>query len=546
MCTYASLLTFQNILKIAVTKKIILILFLLNLTTAFLTLRAQVVPSIQWEKSLGGSESDKATSVEQTFDGGFIVAGYSRSNDGDVSGNHGGYDYCIMKLDQNGLLLWQRTFGGSDDDEPNTIHETSDSGYIIAGYTFSSDGDVTVNHGGEDYWIVKLNKNGDLDWQKSFGGNSLDEGNTILPLSTGGYLVAGTTHSNNGDVAGNHGGNDYWILKLNSDGNLVWQRTFGGSSYDVAHAVAETTDDKYIIQGWTKSTDGDVLENHGSDDFWILKLDTNGDLLWQKSLGGMFNEEGHYIQQLPDGGFIAGGYTNSNDNDVSGNHGSYDYWITRLDSVGNLLWQKCLGGSSTERSYNFDVTSDGGCIISGYSESNDGDVTVNYGVHDFWIAKLNAFGDLVWQESLGGSGIDIPYSIQQTSDNGFIIAGGSESNDGDVTGNHGQEDFWIMKLTSDLPTIADAFSKSTVSLFPNPVHNELLIKIYDHQYSIFSYQPVRICNAQGMIISLPVISIDYAANEILINTEKLSPGMYFIQSFDHNLNHLMKGKFIKV
>ncbi|MDR2351801.1 MAG: T9SS C-terminal target domain-containing protein [Deltaproteobacteria bacterium] len=404
-------------------------------------------PRIEWQKLFGGSESDSALSIQQTSDGGYIIAGYSDSNDGDVTGNHGKDDYWIVKLDSMGTLKCQKSFGGSEIDQAYSIHQTSDGGYIIAGYSSSYDGDVTGNHAYEDYWIVKLNSLGTLQWQKSLGGNGTDRAYSIQQTSDGGYIIAGISNSNNGDVTGDHMKGDYWIVKLDSLGTLQWQKSFGGSRRDFAYCIQQTSDGGYIIAGESWSNDGDVTGNHGKGDYWIVKLDSLGILQWQKSFGGSNQDFPYSIQQTSDGGYIVAGESWSNDGDVTGNHRQQNYWIVKLDSLGILQWQKSLGGSDSEQANSIQQTSDGGYIIAGHSESNDGDVTGNHGKNDYWIVKLNSQGTLQWQKSFGGSGSDSATSIQQTSDGGYIIAGSSYSNDGDVKGNPGKyNDYWIVKL----------------------------------------------------------------------------------------------------
>src|ERR1043165_357284 len=182
------------------------------------SLQAQV-PSIQWQKSFGGTGTDYAASIQQTTDCGYIVAGQSYSIDGDLTINHGLNDYWIVKLDTAGSLEWQTDLGGSDYDLANSIQQTSDGGYVVAGYSKSNDNDVSGNHGLNDFWVVKLDMNGSLSWQKSLGGSGVDMAHSIQQTSDGGYIVAGISNSNDNDVSGNHGDFDYWVVKLDVDGN---------------------------------------------------------------------------------------------------------------------------------------------------------------------------------------------------------------------------------------------------------------------------------------------------------------------------------------
>ena len=192
---------------------------------------------LEWQKCLGGSNGDLAESIQQTTDGGYIVAGHTSSNDGDVSGNHGGKDFWVVKVDRYGHLLWQKCLGGRQDDYAQDVQQTTDGGYVVAGYTWLSDGDVCGNHCQWDYWVVKLNESGNLVWQKCLGGRQDDYAQDVQQTKDGGYVVAGHACSNDGDVSGNHGNFDYWIVKLNSTGNLVWQKCLGGSGWDFAQSI---------------------------------------------------------------------------------------------------------------------------------------------------------------------------------------------------------------------------------------------------------------------------------------------------------------------
>jgi hypothetical protein len=258
------------------------------------------------------------------------VAGYTYSNNGDITGNHGTYDAWVAKISSTGSLQWQKALGGTSIDRAYSIQPTPDGGYIVAGETGSIDGDVTGNHGGHDAWVVKLSSTGSLQWQNSLGGTNNDIAYSIQPTSDGGYIVAGYTMSTGGDVTGYHGNQDVWVVKLSSTGSLQWQKALGGSSYDYALGIQPTTDGGYIMVGKTYSTDGDVTVNHGAYDAWVVKLNSTGSLLWQKTLGGMGDDGVLGIQPTPDGGYILAGDATSTDGDVTGNHGQYDAWVIKL------------------------------------------------------------------------------------------------------------------------------------------------------------------------------------------------------------------------
>ena len=432
-----------------------------------LKLNAQI--GVNWQKCLGGIGDEVASSIQQTSDGGYIIAGYTNSQNGDVSGNHGKTDSWIVKINSTGNLQWQKCFGGSEDDKATSIQQTSDSGYIFVGSTYSIDGDVVGNHGGMDSWIVKLNSIGAIQWKKCLGGSigpngedGIDEAVCVQQTSDGGYIISGNTNSTDGDFSDNHGDQDSWVIKLNSIGNLQWKKCLGGSKEEFATSIQQTSDGGYIIAGSTRSIDGDVSGNNGgvnAKDAWIVKINSSGTIQWQKCIGGSSGYNGwgdddfaSSIQQTSDGGYILAGHTNSQDGDVSGNHGLIDSWVVKLNSTSSIEWQKCLGGTNFDEAKSIKQTSDGGYIVAGYTMSNDGDITGNHGNTDSWVAKLNSNGSLQWQKLLGLSDYEGANCIQPTVDGGYIIAGYTNSKNathfyfGDVFGNHGGNDSWIVKL----------------------------------------------------------------------------------------------------
>ena len=372
-------------------------------------------------------------------------------------------------------IQWTKCLGGSASDFAYSIQQTTDGGYIAAGSTGSNDGDVWGHHGGSDSWIIKLNASGDTLFTRSLGGNSSDKANSIQQTSDGGYIIAGYTSSSDGDVWGSNGEIDSWIIKLNANLDTLWTKCLGGSSYEMAHSIQQTTDDGYITAGYTISNDGDVCGNHGYEDFWIVKLDAIGDTLWTKCLGGGNIDYANSIQQTTDGGYIAAGHTKSSNGDVLGNNGAFDAWIVKLNVSGDILWTKCLGGSDWDLAYSIQQTSDGGYIVAGETRSYDGDIWGNHGNYDSWIVKLNASGDTLWTKCLGGSDMDRFQSIQQTSDGGYIAAGYTSSSGGDVLGNHGAQDFWIVKLDASGDMVEEYNNKLNISIYPNPTTSLITI-----------------------------------------------------------------------
>ncbi len=481
---------------------------------------AQQAPVIQWQKCLGGTANDSAQSIQPTPDGGFIMAGYTFSNDGDVTGNHGS-DAWVVKLSSTGSLQWQKCLGGTSSNQAYSIQPTPDGGYIVAGFTSSTDGDVTGYHGGlgPDAWVVKLSSIGSLQWQKCLGGTSSDQAYSIQSTTDGGYILAGYTSSINGDVSGNHGGFDVWVVKLSSTGTLEWQKALGGTTNDYAYSIQTTADGGYILTGQTNSTNGDVTGNHGNGDAWVVKLSAMGALVWQKALGGSGIDYAQSIQPTPDGGCIMAGYTSSTDGDVTGYHGDSDAWVVKLSATGTIQWQKALGGTDTDSSTSIQITTDGGYILAGLTGSTDGDVSGNHGGIDAWVVKLSATGTLEWQKTLGGTGNDLAYDIQPTTDGGNILAFYTDSTNGDVTGNHGGNDAWVVKLGPELSTTG--FVKETLVVYPNPAKTLLTVQ-NNHQTP---FEKIIITDLTGKIV------LTQTAPNAQVNVAALANGLYILTAF---------------
>lgn len=420
---------------------------------------AEVVKTLEVgiNKCFGGNKKECAEVVCATKDGGSIIAGHTESEGGDVKGNHGKADCLIIKLNASGEIDWSKCYGGNEWEHVFSIVETSDGGYIFAGDAKSSDGDVVGLHevmkgfGSADAWVVKLDSKGDILWSKCLGGNEIDKASCVAQTSDGDYIVSGNTYSTDGDVTGFHGEaksavGDGWIVKLDAEGKIVWNKCIGGSQSDNAQYVQQTSDGGYIVAGYTESNDGDVKGNHGSSDFWLAKLDANGELLWNKCYGGKAYDWASSVQETKDGGFILAGNTSSTNGDVSGNHGGNDYWVVKVNANGNIEWSKCFGGSSDDWGpYSVEQTNDEGFIVAGYTESTDGDVSSKNEGKDYWIVKLDAKGSIEWNKCFGGSGNDLAKCVKQTTDGEYFVAGYTESFDS-LFNNRGMADFWILKL----------------------------------------------------------------------------------------------------
>ena len=421
---------------------------------------------IEWQNTIGGSWLDQLIFIQQTYDGGYILGGPSQSDIfGDVtdSGN-GSKDYWIVKVDPLGNIQWQNMIGGSGWDALESIEQIADGGYILGGWSNSpvsgdkSEDCIGGNCNYRDYWVVKVDSLGTIQWENTIGGFYIDCLRSIRKTTDGGYILGGDSDS---DIAGDksedsNGQNDYWIVKLDSMGSIQWQNDIGGGDYDNFESIQQTADEGYILGGWSSSNiSGDKTENsNGLSDYWIVKVDSIGTIQWQNTIGGGGDDRLNSIEQTSDGGYILGGFSNSN---ISGDktensNGLYDYWIVKVDSIGTIQWQSTIGGSLYDELNSIQQTNDGGYILGGTSSSSiSGDKVENgfFTTGDYWVVKVDSLGVIQWQNTIIGSFYDELNSIQQTNDGGYILGGSSLSDISmDKTENCiGSWDYWMVKLT---------------------------------------------------------------------------------------------------
>ena len=381
-------------------------------------------PPLQWQKTFGGIGWDEGRSVQQTSDGGYIITGFTRSF------GQGDADVYLVKTDSNGNDVWQKNYGGIGDDKGAVVHQTSDSGYIIAGQTDS------FGAGSSDVYLVKTDPNGNSIWQKTFGGASIDRAFSLQKTSDNGYIIAGYTLSSG---VGNY---DVYLIKTDTNGNKKWQKTFGGNDRDVGRSVQQTSDSGYVIAGYTQSY------GMGYHDVYLIKTNPNGDMQWQKTFGGSGNDIGDFVQQTADSGYIIVGNTRSY------GAGSEDVYLIKTDPNGNTIWQQTFGGIGFDEGRSVQQTSDGGYIIAGYTQLYD------TGRYDMYLIKTDPNGNSEWQKIYGGINGDIAKAVQQTSDGGYIIAGLSEF---EVLIPAGKGDVCLLKLCPDGTLSADFNCNGIVS-----------------------------------------------------------------------------------
>jgi hypothetical protein len=342
-------------------------------------------------------------------------------------------------------ILWEKSYGGKHADYLMDAKPTPDYGFILAGSSLSKkSGNKTEDNNGDlDYWIWKMNEEGELDWQKNFGGTGSDFLQSIALTNDAGYILAGISNSNKGfnKEADSKGQDDFWIIKLTATGSVEWQKTIGGSAQEKLSTIVQTKDGGYIIGGSSSSEPEEkqksitnpneathkTSEYFGNLDYWVVKLDRKGKIEWQKTYGGIYADELRSIEQTFEGGFIIGGYSNSpkSGNKADDNKGIGDYWILKTDAKGEIIWQKTIGGDKDDQLYVAHQTYDKGYILGGNSNSNASEEksSTNSEGTDFWVLKLDENGSIKWQETFNFGKYDILTSLVENDDHTYLIGG---------------------------------------------------------------------------------------------------------------------------
>lgn len=369
-----------------------------------------------WAATYGGANMDRAYSIQETRDGGYIVAGWTDSFVAVDKIKGRDRDVWILKLKPDGAVEWQKTYSGANDDEANSIQQTRDGGYIVAA--------CTLSFGDGDLWVLKLKADGTIDWQKAYWGEYPKVVESVQQTRDGGYIVAGKI------VFFAPKPSDVWLLKLRADGTVEWEKTYGGEKWDEAKSIQETRDGGYVVAGSTSSFGAE------DSDVWVLKLRSDGTIEWQKGYGGANGDGAESIHQTGDGGYIVVGKTQSFGTEGRGGE-IWDFWVLKLRPDGAIEWQKTYGGKGWDWARCIQETRNGGYIVAGS--------TASFGAGDFdlWVLKLRADGAVEWQKTYGGVKEDHAHAILETSDGGYIVAGETWSFGA------GEGDIWVLKLRPD-------------------------------------------------------------------------------------------------
>ncbi|CAN5636566.1 hypothetical protein BH10BAC2_BH10BAC2_43440 [soil metagenome] len=474
-------------------------------------------------------------------------------NSREASNGDNSFDYWVVKFDKQRNIQWNKTIGGRKDDVCNAVQQTTDGGYIVGGYSSSGANfdKTTTNRGFNDYWIVKLDAQGNIQWDKTIGGSSEDQLSALQQTTDGGYILGGWSGSGiSGEKSANSKGNqDYWVVKTDSSGNVQWDKTIGGSNFDYLNAVRQTTDGGYILGGRSLSNQSsDKTENsRGAEDYWVVKLNSNGNIEWDRTIGGTANDVLYALEQTKDNGYMLGGSSGSDisgektQNNWNAKNGYADYWVVKLNSSGSIQWGKTIGGTRADNLRSLQQTSDKGYILGGYSTSGiSGDKTekvkdtshlASYLTNDYWVVKLDSAGNKQWDKTIGGNSEDQLRCIKEVKPNSYLLGGASSSpvSFDKSEFNRYSLDYWIVRLDYQAP-VSKTSVKENISVtfitgknndftaYPNPAKSMLYIRINNAAV-------ISLNNAEGKTILQKTIN-----RSGTIDVSKFSAGIYYIKN----------------
>jgi len=359
-------------------------------------------PVVKWDHTFGGAKDEEAKAIIATADGGLAFCGWTASSD---SGKN---DAWIVRLNKEGQRLWEKTYGDSAADEATALAELKSGGFIVSGAK-------TIN-GKADAWLLRLDDRGELLWEKNYGGKEFDKAESFVVTVDGDFVVCGGTRSQGAGLL------DAWIFRVDSTGNLLWEKTFGGEKFDRINSIITMPEGGFAVCGQTSSSGA------GSVDFWLMRLDSQGQVLWEKTFGGAKPDWGEKVIRTTDGGFAFCGETQSQ------GAGEWDVWVLRLNNTGEILWDKIFGGAKNDWANAIVQTSDGGFLLCGITASKGLDED------EAWVLRLDAEGNLLWDKPMGGAQHENTYAITATSAGEYVFAGATSSKGA------GGKDGWVIKL----------------------------------------------------------------------------------------------------
>jgi hypothetical protein len=440
-------------------------------------------PTLVWAKTYGGSKLDYARSVIVTKDNKYLVAGWTNSFDGDVDSTRSTLsDAWVLKLSENGNILWKRNYGGSGYDGVYSIVQTLDNGFIMVGSTTSAD--VIENKGKEDCWVIKIDSIGTIQWQKTMGGSNDESLWSVFQTQNGDYIMGGYSNSSDKDFPENSGLYDMWVLKLNNQGNLIWKKRLGGTKNDFTFQMSNIDDKAFGIAVKTDSRDGDFIGALGD---FSVKMDSSGKVIWKKSFG--YYNEGEGLKEFygisMSGKDMVSVGIKIVDRPTPDLPYSWDFLVTKSDTAGNRLWSKLFGGSRSEKASSVQTLPNGDLLIVGFTQSNDLGITDNHGDLDFWVVQTDSSGNFKNANCYGGTLEDQAFASAIDRQGNLIMVGISYSQNGTFIQNKGTADFAVIKLKYNLTSTKESEIEEDILVYPNPVDDELILKVPPNVSPVF-------------------------------------------------------------
>ncbi len=396
--------------------------------------------TIQWQQTFGHNDFDEINQIIQTSDGGYIAVGAKMLN--------ANWNYWVLKFNQQDSLQWDMTYGGTYTDIAKAVVETENGEFLIIGYTNSYEGDITTTKGNYDIWLIKIDSTGKILWNKNYGGlyNDIISYKSLIKTQDNNFLFMGTTNSKDTDVSTALGDRDIWVVKINPQGEIIWEKSLGGDSEDNAETIVADPISGFYLCAVTASNNGNIDYNYGYADVWVAKISNEGEIIWQKTVGGKRAENFATLIHCKDNGILIMASSNSRDGDVTNNFGEHDIFFVKLNNEGTVEWRKTFGGTLDESIGDVIQTADGGYLATLKTASDDYYIGTNNGKDDICFVKLSEAGEIQWTKIIGGTRDDFARSFFQKTDNSIITAGTTNSTDLDIQKHIGGFDFWLFNL----------------------------------------------------------------------------------------------------
>ncbi len=500
------------------------------------------IPEIIWQQCYGTATLDFTFGIAPT-ENGYMLAIEVESGEG-ITNYHGLDDIWIVKIDSTGSMLWEKCFGGSMYDTPRKIINIGNNEFYVFGITGSADGDVqSYNQGNGDLWVMKINGEGDLLWEKCYGSWGTDGPRDMILTPDGGFAMLARISASGGDISNYYGMYDNWVVKCDSLGNIEWEITLGNNGWDNGISMMVNSAGNIMMIG-AAQWHGGLVECYPDGawaDVWIVELDLQGTILAQYCYGGSHYDLGNNLIELEDG-YVFIAYTHSNDGDVSGLHGPSgdepnDIWVVRLNEQMEIIWQKCIGGYDYDSPNYITQTADGGFIVIGTTRSNDGDVSGNHSYpgtnSDIWVVKLNENGAIEWQHCYGGFSsqmLENPHTILKKSDYNYVIAASTKGSPSfDVQcGSFDDYNAWIFEiaLPDTVGVLTPSASANEIKVYPNPATNEVWLQLPANMQQ--AIMQVELISPTGRLIYTSKAEGEFHKIEL----KHLPPGLYLIRLWD--------------